>query len=230
MSPLRLRPAIVRRLVGRDFHLERRAIAVSCAGAIAAAVLACQAAPAPRSIGMSLLAMVTIGLAFHIPLMLIFGDRERGTLALALSLPVTPAEHALARLAACMLLFFLPLSAGSAAILAGAARAGGHAPWVASHAIPGAVLALLVLFSLVLAVALSSESQGLTMGFLAALLFLAGNAPLYVEAILPGTAVFVGRYLEGRVVFFGTLGAEIVLLAAIAAATAGIAARKRSYV
>ena len=230
MSIPAVRAQVVRKLVRRDFHLARRAILVSLLGTVVASVLACGTSPSGRSAGASMLAIVTIGLAFHIPLVLVFGDRERGTLAFTLSLPVTPAEHAIARLASCTLLFLLPLAAAALVIAVEAWRRGGHAPWVASHAIPGALLLLLLGFAAVLAVAIASESQGATIGFLAALLLVLGNLHLYAHSLQLPLARLLAAYLEGGAFFALTIGVELVSLGTVVVAVALVSVSKRSYV
>ncbi len=102
-------PRAVARLVRKDCSLMKAPLAAYVAAALGGLLLtACVGGPVGRSAGVTLAVNVLIGVSFHVMLGPVLGERERRTLAFVMSLPVTPAEVAVAKLASAFALFLLP--------------------------------------------------------------------------------------------------------------------------
>jgi len=199
-----MNPQTIIRLVRKDCSLMRWPLVAWVGAAVAGLVLtACVGGAMGRSAGVTLAVNVLIGMSFHVMLGPVLGEREGKTLTFVLSLPVTPIEVAVAKLLSAFVLFLTPgIIAASALIWATpfdipARMAASQAPlW--THVLGmlgyyGLVLgAWLLFFSVVLAVAILTESVGWTIAALTGLMFVLGNFAMQVLPTLDG----VGRYLR----------------------------------
>ena len=159
-----------------------------------------------------------------------------------MSLPVTAADAALAKLTAAFTLFLIPATiAATALVLAGADRyPRGHGGIAPPDMVARARDALvttrscwalwILFFSIVLGAAIVSESIGWTIGVLTGLLFVFGNFALQVLPTLPG----VGRYMRalgrGQAALPITIACELAAIAAIVGIILMLQRRKTSFV
>ncbi len=194
-----------------------------------------------RSVGITFALNVLIAVSFHVMLGPVLGERERKVLAFVMSLPVTPIDVALAKLASAFSLFLIPATIAATTLVwlspidIPAAMAASHRPlW--SHVAGtlgyyGIVLgAWLVFFAVVLGAAIVSESIGWTIGVLTGLMFVAGNFVLQVLPNLHGTGRYLRALGRGDAALPVTIACEAVAIAAIVAATLILQRRKTSFV
>lgn len=232
---------VIRRLIAKDFSLMRLPIALYSAAAFAGLILCVAGGTAGRGAGITLALNVLIGVSFHVMLGPVLGERERKTLAFVMSLPVTPRDAAMAKLLSSFLLFLIPATIAATAlvfispvdVLASMAASDrsvlSHvAGWVGYY---GLVLgAWLLLFSIVLAAAIVSESIGWTIAVLVGLIFVLGNFVLH----LASTLGWVGRYFKdlarGGPAFPVTLTVEAVGIAVVVAVMLTLQGKKTSFV
>jgi ABC-2 type transport system permease protein len=235
-------PRVVARLVRKDCSLMRLPLAAYAVTAFAALVLtAAVGGPAGRSAGVTLALNVLIGVSFHVMLGPVLGERERRTLAFVMSLPVTPAEVAIAKLLSAFALFLLPATIAATALVWAtpfdipARMAASHAPpW--SHVLGTLGYYALVLgawtlfFSLVLAAAVVTESVGWTIAVLTGLLFVFGNFALQVLPRLDGLAHYLRALGRGEPALPITIAAEAAGIALVVAVVVALQRRKTSFV
>jgi ABC-2 type transport system permease protein len=227
-------------LVGKDVWLMRWPIAgYVLAGLVAIALTA--AGGHARAAGLTLAMNVLIGSSFHVMLGPVLGERERRTLAFTMTLPVTPQDVAVAKVAAAFALFLVPAVLATTTFVWLApvdvfalTRASAHplhaivAGWLAYYAyVIGAWCALYVV---VLATAVVSESVGWTVATLGAMIFFVGN---FLLQVAPNLA-FMGRYVRalrsGTGAVAATIGVEAAFIAAVVALMMAAQARKTSFV
>jgi hypothetical protein len=232
----------VARLVRKDCSLMKAPLAAYVAAALGGLLLtACVGGPVGRSAGVTLAVNVLIGVSFHVMLGPVLGERERRTLAFVMSLPVTPAEVAVAKLASAFALFLLPATIAATALVWAtpfdipARIAASHAPlW--SHVLGTLGYYALVLgawtllFSVVLAAAIVSESVGWTIAVLTGLIFVLGNFALQVLPRLSGVAHYLRALGRGEPALPLTIAGEAAGIAAVVAALVLLQRRKTSFV
>lgn len=233
--------AIILRLIRKDCFLMRWPLLAYIAAALAGLALTAWGGAMGRSAGITLALNVLIGVSFHVMLVPVLGERDRKTLAFVMSLPVTPGDAALAKLAAAFTLFLIPATLAATALIwlspvdIGAAMAASHRPlW--SHVFGtlgyyGVVLgAWLLFFTMILGTAIVTESVGWTIATLTGLLFVLGNFALQVLPTLPG----FGRYLRalgrGQAAVPITIACEAAGIAAIVGIILMLQRRKTSFV
>lgn len=232
---------VISRLVGKDISLMRLPIAIYTVAAFAGLILAGAGGAAGRTAGITLALNVLIGVSFHVMLGPVLGERERKTLAFVMSLPVTPRDAAVAKLASAFVLFLIPATVAATALVfispvdVFAAMAASDrsvlshvAGWVGYY---GLVLgAWLLFFAVVLAAAIVSESIGWTIAVLTGLIFVFGNVVIQVAPKLG----WVGRYLRdvarGGPALPVTLLAETAGIALVIGVMLALQGRKTSFV
>lgn len=231
----------IRHLVAKDVALMRVPLAAYTAAAGAAAALALAGAPPARSMGITLALNVLIGVSFHVVLGPVLGERERKTLPLAMSLPVTPQELTAGKMLAALVLFAIPGIVAATALVAlspvDVFAATAHSSRSAlSHAAGWAAYFGVVLgawaafFSVVLGAAIVTESIGWTIAVLTGTIFVGGNLAIQMGP----TIGVVGRYFRdlahGGPALGWTLAAEGVAIAVAVATTLVLQGRKTSFV
>jgi ABC-2 type transport system permease protein len=235
-------PRVVVRLVRKDCSLMRLPLAAYAAAALSSLVLtAFVGGPVGRSAGVTLALNVLIGVSFHVMLGPVLGERERRTLAFVMSLPVTPAEVAIAKLVSAFTLFLLPATIAATALVWAtpfdipARMAASHLPlW--SHVLGTLGYYALVLgawtlfFSVVLAAAIVTESVGWTIAVLTGLLFVLGNFALQVLPRLNGVAHYLRALGHGEPALPITIACEAAGIAAVVASVVALQRRKTSFV
>jgi hypothetical protein len=227
------------RLVAKDCSLMRLPLALYTVVAAAAVVMA--AAPASRSLGITLAINVMIGLSFHVSLGPVLGERERRTLPFVMSLPVTPGEVAVAKLLSSFAMFLVPgVVAATALVFASpvdvfaAMAADGRS--ALSHLVGWSLYFVLVLgawalvFSLVVGVAVVTESLGWTIATITGLMFVLGNGLLQVAPHIRAVVRYMDELRRGGPALPLTIAAEAAGIVLVAAATLWLQGRKRSFV
>jgi hypothetical protein len=178
--------------------------------------------------GCVVLITVLFGLGLHPCMATVVSERKEQTLAFVMSLPITPRDHTVAKIAVNLLMFFVPwslLAAATAAVVL--AR-----PSVPDGLLPfGAILfgALAVVALVVLAVAVATESIPLTIGAEVScnLLF---HAVLFTSARMPA----IGGHKESPTPVWNEqvalyLGAELALGVLFLAAAVWLRSRKTDF-
>lgn len=218
---------IVVRLIEKDISLMRVPLAAYAAAALAGLILA--AFPSTRSAGITLALNVLIGVSFHVMLVPVLGERERKTLAFVMSLPATPKDAAVAKLLSAFAMFLIPGAIAATALVF-------LSPFGVSHVLGwlgyyGLVLgAWLLVFSVVLAAAIVTESVGWTIAVLTGLVFVFGNVVLQVAPKLVWFGRFIRELARGGSVLLVTLGVEALGIALVVAVMLMLQERKTSFV
>ena len=170
----------------------------------------------------------------------LLGERERKTLAFTLSLPVSPREIVAAKLASSILMYVLCGALAATALdflspvdVFQAMAQDERGPlshltgWAAYF---GLVLGgFLAFFSVVLATAIVSESLGWTIAVAGALIFVVGNGFSLFGPRVAVVASYLRALRYGGPAVYLTLGAELLVIAAILWLTLRLFARKSDY-
>ena len=221
--------SLVGRLVLKDWYFQRWALAAYLASGALALVLLALGTQASFYAGTILLLTVMITLGVHLVIATVVGERTEHTLAFVMSLPISPAEYTLAKIAANLSIFLIPwtaLSLGTFAVLASHGMEG-------ARLMPMATLILMEMvaaYCLLLAVAVITESMGWTIAvMMVENLFLQG----FLDAVSHHPGIAAG--MKGtRAVWDGPvvaiLSGEIVLSIAFLGLAFLFQARKRDFV
>lgn len=209
--------------------------------ALAGLALTVTGGSAERLAGVTLAFNVLIGVSFHVMLGPVLGERERKTLAFVMSLPVTPRDVAVAKLAAAFTLFLIPATIAATTLVwmspidIPAAMAAAHRPmW--SHVLGTLGYYALVLgawmlfFSVVLGTAIVTESVGWTIGVLTGVLFVFGNFAMQILPTLHGLRPYLRALGRGQAALPITIACEAAGIAAIVAIILTLQQRKTSFV
>jgi hypothetical protein len=232
---------IVARLVRKDCWLMRWPLVAYILAALAGLALTVTGGSAERLAGVTLAFNVLIGVSFHVMLGPVLGERERKTLAFVMSLPVTPRDVAVAKLAAAFTLFLIPATIAATTLVwmspidIPAAMAAAHRPmW--SHVLGTLGYYALVLgawmlfFSVVLGTAIVTESVGWTIGVLTGVLFVFGNFAMQILPTLHGLRPYLRALGRGQAALPITIACEAAGIAAIVAIILTLQQRKTSFV
>jgi len=232
---------VVSRLIAKDLSLMRLPLVLYTGAAFLGLVLAAAGGAAGRGAGITLALNVLIGVSFHVMLGPVLGEREHKTLAFVMSLPVTPRDAAIAKLLSAFLLFLIPATVAATALIflspvdIFAAMAVSDRP-VVSHVFGwigyyGLVLgAWLVVFAVVLAAAIVSESIGWTIAVLTGMIFVFGNGAIQLAPKLGWIGRYVRDLARGGPALPLTLLAESLSLALVIGAMLWLQGRKTSFV
>jgi len=195
--------AMVQRLVLKDWYFQRWPIAAYlAAGAIAIALIA-GGTNGSFYAGTVLMITVMVTAGVSLAMTTVVSERSEQTLPFVMSLPVSTLEYTTAKILANVSIFLLPwtaLTVGTLALLA--AGAPGMLP-IATLTL----VEMLTSYCLILMVAIVTESQGWTIGVMAAAnLFL--QAYLYYVARMPAVA----QSMKGKVAIWdrGTIALLIL--------------------
>lgn len=179
--------------------------------------------------GTVLMISAMMALGFHPPMATIVGERKEQTLAFVMSMPTTPVEYLSAKLAANLLVFFLPWAllalATMALIAASPTIPDGLMPYTAVlfGAIASGALCII-------AVAIATESMQLTIAT-QIISNLAFQGVLFGASNLPA----IKAHLHGEVAVWDQavmafLGAELVIGLLFMAAATWLQSRKTSFI
>ncbi len=211
-------------LVRKDLWLQRRACALAALLSTLGAALAL-GAPEIARVGLSLLMAAVIGVTFHFPIVTVLREEMGRSRAWVLSLPVSPADYAIAKLLANAVLF--TLSVGPAVLLLALAPEDRHllpTPMILLMA-----TGLLVWFLRTIGLSLATGSMAWTMGLLAVDLALVGNGVSYLAARVPSVQGFFFQVMGGGPAFLWALAALFAQVALIFAATRFAFVRTRDF-
>ena len=177
--------AMVKRLILKDWYLQRWTILASVAGIVATLSIIATPGKVAFLIGLILLLMVIISIGAQMAVATIVTERKEQTLAFVMSLPISYREYTACKIWGNLLIFLVPwltMVVGSCALLLLSPNSRGLLPYAV-------IMSTEILAStcLILAVALITESQGWTVAAI-----MAGNLAVngigYVVAHVAGIA------------------------------------------
>jgi ABC-2 type transport system permease protein len=180
--------SMVQRLVLKDWYFQRWAILGYLAAGAVALILLAHGGEGAFYAGAVLLLTVLITVGIHLTMATVIAERSQQTLSFVMSLPISPRQYTTAKILANVLIFLVPwatLLLGSFAVIASRSTvADGLIPFTA--VILGEIFAS---YTLLLAIAVISESQGWTIGgivfgnlFFQGFLYWTGHMPVLVAA------------------------------------------------
>lgn len=195
---------MVKRLILKDWYLQRWMILGALGGGAAALGIVATGAKAAFILGLVLLVSILIAIGAHLAVSTMVEERKNQTLAFVMSLPISYREYTAAKILGNLIIFlvlWLALVLGSLALLMLAPKSHGLIPYAAIMATE-----ILVSTCLIIAVALITESQGWTIGAI-----MVGNLALngigYWVAHIPSIA----KGMEGSSILW-TPAASVLLL------------------
>ena len=219
---------MIRRLILKDWYLQRWSIVASILGGIAALGIVCLGGNAAFMVGLILLITALIAVGAQLAMATIVNERKEQTLPFVMSLPITYTDYTAAKLLGTVIIFLIPwllLVLCSFALFA------------VPHGIPHglfpftAIMAMDILVNtcLMIAVALVTESQAWTVAAM-----MVGNISInligYYVAHLPGIA----GGMKGSAIMWSTtassaLAIEFAVIALMLGLTFFLQSRKRSF-
>jgi ABC-2 type transport system permease protein len=221
--------SIIRRLIVKDWYLQRWLILSCVFGGFVALGIVCLGGQAAFMAGLILLITALVAIGAQLAIANIVNERKEQTLSFVMTLPISYVEYTLSKLLGTVLIFLIPwmlLVLGSFALFA------------IPHGVPrglfplAAIMATQILANTCLAitVALVTENQGWTVAAI-----MVGNIGInligYFVAHLPGIA----RGLEGAAVMWSptasvALATEFAAIALMLCVTFFLQSRKRDFI
>lgn len=219
---------IVRRLIAKDWYLQRWTIAGYLAGGALSLLLLGIGGQGSFYAGTILLVTALIGLGIHLAMATVVGERTEHTLPFIMTLPISNRDYTAAKVFANLSLFLVPwtvLIVGVLTVLdARTAETRSLIPWATLT-----LVELLAAYTLLLFVALVTESQAWTVGVMvAANLFF--QAYLYFVSKMPGIAgPMNAKRLQWTPAASALLLIEIAAIVLLLALTFAFRARKSDF-
>jgi ABC-2 type transport system permease protein len=219
--------SIVKHLVRKDLRLHRVQIALTIAAGLIALAVVARGGEVPFVIGVTWFFVAIIVLACMLPISAIVNERKKQTLAFLMSLPLSSIEYTTAKLVSTLLMFLTPwlMLLICALVL------------VTTRNLAGAIPMLLILatlpligFSLILAVALVSESEGWA---IAATVVCNSSYGIiwYLMSRVPSlTANWTGRVAIFSPPVLRVLAVEVGIIVLLGALTFFLQSRKRDFI
>ena len=176
---------MVKRLVLKDWYLQRWFIGLGLAGGVVSLGLIATATPAGFYAGSILILTILIGVGAQLSIGGVVGERKSQTLPFVMSLPISARDYTAGKMLASLLIFlalWVPLVAGTLAVIL-------VSPDLPDGVVPFAVIVLAEIFvssTLLAGVALVSESEAWTVGTM-----VAGN--LFINGFIFAVARPLGR-------------------------------------
>lgn len=219
--------AMVKRLILKDWYLQRWAILGSLVGVVATLGIIASGGKVAFLLGLILLIMVIISIGAQMPMSTIVTERKEQTLPFVMSLPISYREYTASKIWGNLLIFLVPWLVtvlGSCGLLLFSPSARGLLPYTA-------IMSTEILLStcLILGVAVITESQGWTV---AAIMTgnLAVNGLGYVFAHIPGIAKGMwGSKIQWSGAASAVLLAEFIAIALLLGVTFFVQARKKDF-
>ncbi len=178
--------------------------------------------------GSVLLITALIALGFHPAMATIIGERKEKNLAFVMSMPITPTDFIVAKLAANLLVFFIPWTL----LLIGCSILINTHPTIPDGLLPFSLIqfgSIAVGAVLILCVAIASESMQLTIACQIAgnlafqfIMYASSNTPAIKDAMNSDTVVWSGAVL-------GYLGSYAALAALMLIGTVWLQSRKTDF-
>ena len=219
---------MVKRLILKDWYMQRLPIALSILGGAASLAIVAKGGEAGFTLGIVLLvtALVTIGAMLGMNLTVL--ERKEQTLAFVMSLPVSYREYTAAKILGVLLIFLIPwtaIMAGSLVLVGFAPAIRGLMPFIVIMGVE-----ILANTCMIAAVGVVTESQGWTITTL-----MIGNIGLNVIGYGVAHIPSIGHGMFGPVVHWSStasalLAAEIAAITLILGGTFLIQSRKKSFV
>jgi len=219
--------AMVKRLILKDWYLQRWAILASLAGIVATLGIIATGGKVAFLIGLILLIMVIISIGAQMAVATIVTERKEQTLSFVMSLPISYREYTACKIWGNLIIFLVPwltMVLGSFGLLLLSPASRGLLPYAAIMSTE-----ILVSTCLILAVALITESQGWTV---AAIMVgnLAVNGIGYVVAHIAGIAKGMwGSTIQWSEAASAVLLAEFTAIALLLGLTFFVQARKKDF-
>ena len=160
MKSARINYAMVRRLILKDWYLNRWMILGSIPAGLASLAIVLTGKQVAFLISIILLCMVIIGVGAQLAVVTAINERKEQTLAFVMSLPVSWREYTAAKILANLIIFlipWLPITAGALGVLLLPGATHGLIPFTAIMAVE-----MLVTTSLIIAASIITESQAWT--------------------------------------------------------------------
>jgi ABC-2 type transport system permease protein len=219
--------AIVKRLVLKDWYLQRWAIMASLAGVVATLGIIATGGKVAFLVGLILLIMVIISIGAQMAVATIVTERKEQTLPFVMSLPISYREYTASKIWGNLLIFLVPwltMVLGSFGLLLWSPSSRGLLPYAA-------IMSTEILLStcLILKVALITESQGWAV---AAIMVgnLAVNGIGYVVAHIGGIAKGMwGSTIQWSGAASAVLLAELTTVALLLGGTFFVQSRKKDF-
>ena len=220
--------SMVKRLILKDWYLQRLAIVAAVLGGVGALGIVCIGGQAAFMIGLVLLLTALIAVGAHLAIATMVQERKEQTLAFVMSLPISHAEYTLAKLLGTLLIFMVPylvLVLGSLALFA------------IPHGVPHGLLPfttimaaeILVNTCLMVAVAMVTESQGWTVAAI-----IVGNVSINIVGYFVAHLQGIARGMQGSLVMWSTTASvallvEFLVIASVLGLTFFLQSRKRDF-
>ena len=219
--------AMVRRLILKDWYLQRWAILGSLVGVVATLGIIATGGKVAFLFGLILLIMVVISIGAQMAVSTIVTERKEQTLPFVMSLPISYREYTASKIWGNLLIFLVPwltMMLGSFGLLLLSPGSRGLLPYAA-------IMSTEILLStcLILAVALITESQGWTVSAI-----MVGNLAVngigYVVAHIAGIAKGMwGSTIQWSGAASAVLLAEFTTIALLLGVTFFVQAKKNDF-
>lgn len=219
---------MVRKLVAKDWYLHRVAVALMIGGVLVGLGMAAAPGPSMASMGLNLILCLFIAMTFYLPLSTVLNERTEKTLSFVMSLPASPADYTMAKIASNIMLYLLPLLATAIAMTFAIDNEGSSWPIAMGYA-HVMLLGMLMLFSFVLGFALITESMGWTVALIVIMMFLISNVFIQLIPKFPAAQSFLASVADQRGAYYTALGVELLLIFAILGLTFFVQSRKRDF-
>lgn len=218
---------MVKRLILKDWYLQRLPIALSIVGGAASLAIVAKGGQAGFTLGIILLVTVLVTIGAMLAMNLTVLERKEQTLAFVMTLPVSYREYTAAKLLGILLIFLVPwlaCMAGSLAVIEFAPQIRGLVPFIIIMGFE-----ILANICMIAAAGLISESQGWTIAVL-----MVGNLVLNGYGYFVAHIASIGNGMFGPVMHWsatasGLLAAEIAAIGLILGGTFFFQSRKKDF-
>jgi len=219
--------AMVRRLILKDWYLNRWLILGSIPAGLAALAIVLTGKPIAFMLCIILLCMIIIGVGAQLAMVTTVNERKEQTLAFVMSLPVSWREYTTAKILANLILFlipWIPLTAGALCVLLLPGATHGLVPFTAIMSVE-----ILITTCLIVAAGIITESQAwTTVGICCSSLGL--NLLGYAFAHLHGISGYMwGTSVHWTPTAWTVLLAELLIVALLLGLTFFVQSRKTDF-
>jgi ABC-2 type transport system permease protein len=220
--------AMVRRLILKDWYLNRWIIIASVPAGLGALAIVLTGKPIAFMLCIILLCMIIIGVGAQLAMVTTINERKEQTLAFVMSLPVSWREYTAAKILANLILFlipWLPLTAGALCVLLLPGATHGLIPYTAIMSVE-----MLITTCLIVVAGIITESQAwTTVGIFCSSLGL--NVLGYVFAHLRGISSYMwGKQVHWTGTAWTVLVAELLTVPLLLGITFFVQSRKTDFV
>lgn len=218
---------MVKRLMWKDWYLQRWAIMASIAGTLATLCILAIGSKVAFLLGLILLVMVIVFIGAHLVVSTIVNERKEQTLPFVMTLPISYREYTASKIWGNLLIFLVPwltMVAGGLFLLLYDSKTYGLVPYFIIMSVE-----ILMGTCLILATALITESQGWTVGAI-----MVGNVAVnglgYLVAHVAGIARGMwGSSIQWSAAATGLLLAEFATIVLLLGITFWVQSRKKDF-